>query len=187
MDVQTLYIARTADGIGLDFPSYTSKYHVGLNLQVALASAVRLDPGDRISLSCGFAIGIPDGYCGQVVSLPKAAKELGLIVLDAPHIIHPADRDPLFLLLQNTSAKQVVLHRGDYVAQLIITPVIQAAWREFTAETDKKDTSADAESMVVHGFSENAGSEDKMVSPRRVYKSARNRFADEPNGKEADE
>ena len=135
MDVLTLHIARTADGIGLELPSYVSRYHVGLNLQAALASAVRLEPGDRVYVPCGFAVGVPDGYCGQVVSLPRVARELGLVVLDAPHIVHPADRGPLFLLLQNTSAKQVVLHRGDYVAQLVIVPVVQATWHEFLDES----------------------------------------------------
>ena len=184
MDVKTLYIMRTADGIGLGLPSYASRYHVGLNLQAAVASAVRLEPGDRIHVPCGFAVGVPDGYCGQVVSLPKVAKELGLVVLDAPHIVHPADRGPLFLLLHNTSAKQVVLHRGDYVAQLVVVPVVQATWREFSDDVKENKSNFNEKNAIASGFVENAGSGgDKMTSSRRVYKSARHRFSEQDEEK----
>ena len=178
--IPSLYIARTADGIGLPLPSYESRYHVGLKLQAAIASAMRLESGDRIFVPAGFEIGIPDGYCGQVVSYPPIARQHGLIVLDAPQVIHPADRGPLFLLLQNTSSHQVVVHRGDTVGQLVIVPAIQVAWRDVTGQESTKGETTKTEDVLVDSGIQNDSdaTEDKMVSAKRVYKSPRNRYSD---------
>lgn len=128
--VPKLYICRTADGTGLSLPSYSSKHHIGLNLQAAVTTPVRLNHGERAYIPVGFAVGIPDGYCGQVVSQPELAREKGVVVLDAPKVVHPADREPLFVLLQNTSPKAVVIHRGLVCAQLLILPAVQVYWHE---------------------------------------------------------
>ena len=174
-------IARTADGNHLSLPTYSSKYHVGLNLQAAVPAALRLEPGDRAYVPIGFAIGIPDGYCGFVVSQPQLAKEQGLIVLDGPQVIHPADRGALFVLLQNMSSHLVVLHRGDVVAQLVIEPVVQATWCDLSEGIDTVGSTTKVGDVVVDSMQKGEFEEDdsKMKSSRRTYKSPRNRFEEE--------
>ena len=181
--VLTLSIARTADGNGLQLPSYSSPYHVGLNLQAAIPAAIRLEPGDRVYVPTGFAIGIPDGYCGFVVSQPVLAKEQGLIVSDAPQVLHPADRGPLFMLLQNMSSHVVVLHRGDIVAQLVIQPIIQAAWRDLSGTTNKAGSQTKTKDVLIDSVNLQKGEEesDKMSSARRTYKDPRHRFSEDTN------
>ncbi len=176
--VLTLSIARTADGIGLPLPSYTSKYHMGLNLQVATAAAIRLGPGDRVYVPTGFAVGIPDGYCGFVVSLSDFAHAHGVVVPDAPSLISPADRSPLFVLLQNISSQLVVLHRGDKVAQLVIQPVVQAAWREIQG-TIMSSTATKANEVLLGSGPEQSDASSKMHSSKRIYKDPRHRFEEE--------
>jgi len=179
--IPTLYIARTADGIGLPLPSYTSRYHVGLNLQAAIPTAMRLEPGERVFIPSGFEIGIPDGYCGQVVSSSHLAQTQGLVVLGGPQIVHPADRGPLFLLLHNMSAQQIVLHRGDVVAQLLVSPVVQVAWHELTEKNALTSPTSEVDDLVLNKSElqeQEADEGDSMVSsPKRVYKSPRNRFS----------
>ena len=179
--VLTLSIARTADGNNLPLPTYSSQYHVGLNLQAAVPAALRLEPGDRAYVPTGFAVGIPDGYCGFVVSQPQLAKEQGLIVLDGPQIVHPADRGALFMLLQNMSSHVVVLHRGDVVAQLVIEPVIQAAWHDLSAGTNVVGGTIKSADVVVDSTQapEEEDDKSKMKSSRRVYKDPRHRFSEE--------
>lgn len=180
--VLSLSIMRTADGNALPLPSYHSPYHMGLNLQAAIPSALRLEPGDRALVPVGFAIGVPEGYCGFVVSSFDMAQQEGLIVLDAPQLVHPADRGPLFVLLQNTSSHLVVLHRGDRIAQLVVMPSVQVMWNEFDNEhkhgsvTDEKKVIL--ESAGLHDKAEE-DSRDKMVSFRRPQKSIRHRFSEE--------
>lgn len=130
-----LHIIRTPDGVDFPLPSYASKHHVGLVLRAAIPTVQKLDPGERGLVPVGFGIGIPDGLCGQIVSLPQVAKETGLIVLDAPQILNPGDRDALFVLIQNASRRQVILRRGDPIGQLVVTPAYQVVWNEIKGKT----------------------------------------------------
>lgn len=128
--VPKIHIVKTADGADFPLPSYTSKHHVGLNLLAAVSSPVKIGPRERVQVPVGFAIALPDGLCGQIVSNRDMALTHGIVVLDAPSIVHPADRKPIFVLLRNESSEPFVLQRGMKIAQLLLLPVIQTAWQE---------------------------------------------------------
>ena len=172
--VPTLYISRTADGEGLPLPSYSSAHHIALNLQAAVATPVRLNKDERAYVPVGFAIGIPDGYCGQVVSVPTLAREQGVVVLDGPQILHPADRQPLFILLQNTSHKAVVIHRGLICAQLLIMPAVQVCWKEVQPHLTAAPTAT-----VILDTDANQDEKPALKFSRRKVRSIRNRYKDE--------
>ena len=175
--VPTLCIARTPDGVGLPLPSYMSRYHMGLILQAAVPSSIRIDPGERVYVPIGFAIGIPDGFCGEIVSYPALAREQGLIVLDGPQILHPADRGAIFVLLQNSSPKQVVLRRGTDIAQLVILPVIQVRWKDMTEQQVLSGEKTDPSAVLLDSEMEVSSEENEiMTSSKRIVKSPRNRF-----------
>ncbi|MBQ4488425.1 MAG: DUF2846 domain-containing protein, partial [Ruminobacter sp.] len=116
--------ARTADGIGLELPSYTSRYHAGLNLQAALPSALRVEPGERVYVPCGFEIGIPDGFCGQVVSEPQVARDSagsgGLYIIRDSHVWDVAKYVDIFINgklrthLGNGDFSYIVMPEGSY-------------------------------------------------------------------------
>lgn len=128
--VPQIHIVRTADGVDFPLPSYSSKHHFALNLMAAIGNPIKINPGERVHVPVGFAIALPDGLCGQIVSNVELALHHGVIVLDAPHLIHPATHKPLFVLLQNESPKQFILKRGTLIAQLLIVPAYQVAWKE---------------------------------------------------------
>ena len=174
--VPTLYICRTSDGEGLALPSYESKNHIALTLQAAISAPIRLKAGERAYVPVGFAIGIPNGFCGQVVSFPNLARKEGIVVSDAPHIIHPADRDPLFVLLLNTAEKDFVLHRGIVCAQLLVLPAVQIAWKEVERHVKTSLTSTDE---IVLDEGEKSGEDSfKALEPsaRRGVRSIRDRY-----------
>ena len=175
--VPTLYICRTSDGEGLTLPSYPSKDHIALTLQAAISAPVRLKSGERAYVPVGFAVGIPNGFCGQVVSFPALARKDGVIVSDAPHIIHPADRGPLFVLLLNTAEKDFVLHRGDICAQLVVFPAVQVAWHEVERHIQTSITSTDE--ILLDEAEESEDSKVLEPSARRGVRSIRNRYKDE--------
>ena len=102
---QKLQILRTADGYGLPLPMYESKDHMGLSLMAAIPDVIKLETGDIVCLPVGFAIGIPRGLCGLIVSVPDLVKEKGLVVTTAPALLNPADRGPIFVLIRNDSSK----------------------------------------------------------------------------------
>ena len=169
-----LYIARTPDGSQFPLPSYTSRYHMGLNLMAGIGAPIRIAPNERIRIPIGFAIGIPVGFCGQIVSEPTLAEQHGIIVSDSPHLIHPADRDPLFVLIRNISSNPYVLHRGEVIAQLVITPALQVCWKETQPQQATQPTKEEI-LVVDEGQAEEKPAADKFKSFRRHKKSIRSR------------
>ena len=172
----TLLIARTADGAGLPLPSYLSQNHIGLNLCAAIPSSIRIEPGERVYVPIGFAIGIPKGWCGQIVSNPALAREQGLIVLDGPQIVHPADRGPVFVLLQNSSPKQIILRRGIFIAQLVVMPVVQIRWQDMSGQIRVAGAKTDTSEVLLDSNAGDSGEDSASASSKRVQKTPRNRF-----------
>jgi len=172
-----LYIARTLDGNDLPLPAYQSQYHVGLLLRAAVGAPLKLNPGERVCVPIGFAIGIPQGFCGQIVSTPTLSEKEGIIVSDAPRLVHPADREPIFVLLQNVSSSQHVIHRGDIIAELVIMPAIQVCWNEVKLGGSSVQTTT--EQMVVdEDTTDQKNKRDIFKSYRRKKTTPRNRFKD---------
>ncbi len=136
--VPQLSISRTADAIGLPLPSYKSRYHMGLVLNAAIPTVLKLEANERALIPIGFCMGIPDRFCGQIVSLPEMVENQGIVVITAPQLLNPADRGPVQVYVQNISNKQQIIHRGDEFAALLITPAVQVAWNE--VETNIKNT-----------------------------------------------
>ena len=173
--IPKLYIARTPDGNDFPLPTYTSEFHVGLNLMAAIGAPIKVNPNERIQIPVGFAIGIPQGFCGQIVSHPVLSGEHGLVVSGAPYILNPADRDPLFVLMQNVSSTPYVLHRGDQIAQLVLMPVVQGYWQEI--ETDVQGSVTDEKMLVIdEGIVTEKKKNDPFASFRRPKMSLRNRY-----------
>lgn len=167
-----LHIIRTPDGVDFPLPSYASKHHVGLVLRAAIPTVQKLESGERGLIPVGFGIGVPDGLCGQIVSLPQVAKNTGLIVLDAPQILNPGDREALFVLVQNASRRQLILRRGDPIGQLIVSPVYQVVWNEVKGKTLKSQSNS---ITLDNPQPENTKETQNKTPQKRVVKSVRER------------
>lgn len=173
MTTPKIHIVRTADGMDFPLPAYTSKHHVGLNLMAAVSAPVKIGPRERVRIPTGFAVALPDGLCGQIVSNREMAVKNGIIVVDAPSVIHPADREPLFVLLRNESAEPFILRRGMQIAQMLLIPVIQTAWQEI--ETDLDNRSKTLTEVHVESAEETSKNNTQSENSRRVRVSIRER------------
>lgn len=164
-----LHISRTPDGHGFSLPMYESPNHMGLRLQAAISGSLKLEAGERVYIPIGFAIGIPKGVCGQIVSSTIAAKEKGIVVI-APQILNPADRMPLYILVQNVSRRPQIIKRGEFIAELLITQAYQICWNEI--EANAEILNASQAEVLTEASAEEA--DEKSASKRRV-KSIRSR------------
>ena len=174
--IPKLYISRTPDGNGFPLPSYASKFHNGLDLLAAIGAPVKINPNERLVVPVGFAIGVPAGFCGLIVSEPTLAEKHGLIVSDAPHVLNPADREPVFVLIQNVSSNPYVLHRGEVIAQLLITPVFQVNWQEVTGRENGPQTN-EKDMIIDEGIDQKEPvKRNPFKSLRREAHSIRNRY-----------
>jgi dUTP pyrophosphatase len=76
---------------------------------------------------------IPSGWEGQVRPRSGLALRSGVTCLNTPGTIDADYRGEVKVILINLGEEDVTIRRGDRIAQLLITPVVQAAWEEVAA------------------------------------------------------
>jgi len=104
-------------------------------MDVVSAEDVVIAPGARHAVATGLAVAIPAGYEIQVRPRSGLALKHGITVPNTPGTIDSDYRGELKVILINLGDEPFTVQRGDRVAQLVLAPVVQAAWDE-VAELD---------------------------------------------------
>jgi dUTP pyrophosphatase len=133
-------VKRLPHGADLPLPAYETAHAAGMDLRAALPddAPLTLRPGDRHAVPTGLAIAIPPGFEGQVRPRSGLALRHGVTCLNSPGTVDADYRGEVKVILINLGPEDFVVRRGDRIAQLLISPVVQAAWRE----TDALDETA---------------------------------------------
>ena len=126
-------VRRLPHGAGLPLPAYATSGAAGMD--VTSAEDVTIAPGARHAVATGLALAIPQGYEIQVRPRSGLALKHGITVPNTPGTIDSDYRGELKVILINHGDQPFVIARGDRVAQLVLAPVVQAAWQE-VAELD---------------------------------------------------
>lgn len=126
-------VKRLPHGEGLPLPAYATSGAAGMD--VVSAEDVTLAPGARHAVATGLSMAIPDGYEIQVRPRSGLALKHGISVPNTPGTIDSDYRGELKVILINHGSEPFAIARGDRVAQLVLAPVVQAAWDE-VAELD---------------------------------------------------
>ena len=121
-------VRRLPHGEGLALPAYATAGAAGMD--VLAAEDVTLAPGARHAVATGLALAIPPGFEIQVRPRSGLALKHGISVPNTPGTIDSDYRGELKVILINHGAEPFALARGDRVAQLVLAPVVQAAWTE---------------------------------------------------------
>lgn len=132
-------VTRLPHGEGLPLPAYATAGAAGMD--VVSAEDVTLAPGARHAVATGLALAIPEGYEIQVRPRSGLALKHGISVPNTPGTIDSDYRGELKVILINLGAEPFAIARGDRVAQLVLAPVVQAAWEE-VAELDATERGA---------------------------------------------
>ena len=129
-------VKRLAHGAGLPLPAYATSGAAGMD--VVSAEDVTIAPGARHAVATGFALAIPQGY--EIQARPRSGLALkhGITVPNTPGTIDSDYRGELKVILINLGDEPFAIARGDRVAQLVLAPVVQAAWDEI-AELDSTE------------------------------------------------
>ena len=110
----------------LPTPAYANPGDAGLDLYAA--KDVTLQPGQRAMIPTGIAIAIPQGYAGFVQPRSGLAAKQGFSIVNMPGLIDSGYRGEIGVIGLNTDAQsEIVIKRGDRVAQLVIqeVPVVE--------------------------------------------------------------
>lgn len=125
-------------------PHYATSGSAGCDLRANIDEPVKLMVGERALIPTGIHIQLPDGYEAQVRPRSGNARKLGLTchlgTIDSDY------RGDVGVLVINQGYEPVEISDGDRIAQLVISPVIQAEWEE----TDELNTTRRGENGYGH-------------------------------------
>ena len=120
-------VKRLPNSGGLPLPAYASDGAAGMD--VVAAESVTLRPGARAAIATGLAFAIPPGWEIQVRPRSGLALKHGITCLNTPGTIDSDYRGEVKVILANLSDDYFEVKRGERIAQLVIVPVVQAAFR----------------------------------------------------------
>ena len=128
----TVPIVRLPHAEGLPLPAYETAQAAGMDLRAAVPEdePLVLRPGSRFPVPTGLAFALPPGFEGQVRPRSGLAFKSGITCLNTPGTVDADYRGEVKVILINLGEDDVVIRRGDRIAQLVVAPVVQAQWSE---------------------------------------------------------
>jgi dUTP diphosphatase len=128
-----LRVLRLPAARDLPLPAPASAGSSGFDLRAAIDGELTLRPGERLLVPTGLAVEIPAGWEGQVRPRSGLALRHGIGMVNAPGTIDSDYRGEVGVVLVNHGREPFVVRRGERIAQLVVAPVVQAAFREVAA------------------------------------------------------
>ena len=131
----TIEIVRLEHAQGLPLPAYETSGAAGMDLRAAVPEdgPAVIRPGARAMVPTGLCIAVPAGYEAQVRPRSGLAARQGVTCLNTPGTVDSDYRGEVKVILINLGEEDAVIRRGDRIAQMVICPVVQAAWLEAEA------------------------------------------------------
>lgn len=117
---------KTASGAKL--PVYKTSGAAGAD--ICSNEYITIKSGKRAVVATGLFPEIPDGYELQVRSRSGLAAKNGLFVLNSPGTIDSGYRGEIKVILANLGDEDFVISKGDRIAQLVLSPVLQVSFVE---------------------------------------------------------
>lgn len=123
---------------GAILPEYKTKGAAGADVCAYLPQGpVTIEKGKYAMVPTGLFCEIPEGYEIQVRPRSGLAFKNGVTVLNTPGTIDSDYRGELRILLVNLGQEDFVINHNDRIAQIIVSPVLQA---DFKATEDLSQT-----------------------------------------------
>jgi dUTP pyrophosphatase len=123
-------VTRLPHNADLPLPAYETAQSAGMDLAAAIKEPITLAPGSRVMVPTGLAIALPDGYEAQVRPRSGLAARNGVTVLNTPGTIDADYRGEVKVILINLGDETFEIERGMRIAQMVVSPVTQAAFSE---------------------------------------------------------
>jgi dUTP pyrophosphatase len=111
-------------------PAYATDGAAGLDLRACIDAPVTVMPGATHLVPTGIAIHIGDpGYAAVILPRSGLGHKHGIVLGNLVGLIDSDYQGPLMVSCWNRGHEPFVLHPFDRLAQLVILPVAQAAFR----------------------------------------------------------
>lgn len=115
---------------GVPLPAYQTAGAAGADIRANLTDrgTLTLAPGSRALVPTGLRLEIPPGYEVQVRPRSGLALKHGITLPNTPGTIDSDYRGPLGVILLNAGDAPFTVHHGDRIAQMVVAPVLRAAF-----------------------------------------------------------
>ncbi len=122
-----------------ELPFYATEGAAGADIRASLPEkkSMIVKPGERLLVPTGLSMEIPLGYEIQVRPRSGLSLKSSLMVVNSPGTIDCDYRGEVNIIIGNFGKEDYVIEHGLRIAQLVISPVIQA---RFTATDNLSET-----------------------------------------------
>ena len=124
-----LNIKALSPKIGKEIPApfYASAGAAAMDLHACMDESVTIPAGGRVVIPTGIAIALPDsGYVALIFARSGLGIKHGIAPANCVGVIDSDYRGEIMVGLQNSSDTDYTVQPADRIAQLMITPVVQA-------------------------------------------------------------
>ncbi len=134
MTVVSLKLAYLEDADQtVSLPSYETSGAAGADLRANFPpkrrDGIALAPGERALVPIGLRVEIPEGYEVQIRPRSGLALKNGITLPNSPGTIDCDYRGPLGVIVMNAGQETFHIAHGARIAQMIVAPVVQAAFQ----------------------------------------------------------
>lgn len=123
-------IKRLAHGMDLPLPSYMSDHAAGMDMYAAVNPEVVIPPGEWKLVPTGISIALPKGYEAQVRPRSGLALKQGVSILNTPGTVDADYRGEVGVIIMNHGKNDLVIKRGDRIAQMIVNKIERIRFEE---------------------------------------------------------
>jgi len=127
-------IVKIKRGWAAEIPRYQTLGSAGADICANYKGVI--EPGQRAIVSTGVCIEVPEGYECQVRPRSGLAAKHGVTILNSPGTIDSDYRGEIKLIMLNTGTEPFGYEGGERLAQLVISPVVRAAFVEVVELSD---------------------------------------------------
>lgn len=110
----------------IPLPRYMTAGSAGMDIYIAIDEPLQLAPGGINLLPTGIAMALPLGYEAQIRPRSGLAVKHGIGLINTPGTIDSDYRGEVKIAVINFGKSTYTFHRGDRVAQMIISRSLQA-------------------------------------------------------------
>ena len=111
-------------------PAYATPGSAGLDLRACLDGPLTLLPGKAVLIPTGLSIHVGDpGLAAMILPRSGLGHKSGIVLGNGTGLIDSDYQGPLLISALNRSDQPFTIQPMDRIAQLVIVPIVQAAFR----------------------------------------------------------
>jgi len=110
-------------------PAYSTLNAAGMDIRANLTKEVIIKPMERILVSTGLFIELPEGMEAQIRPRSGMALKKGITVLNTPGTIDSDYRGEVQVILINLSNEKKIIKNGERICQIVISRHEKIKWK----------------------------------------------------------